>query len=149
MIGFILFSHAVPARSPEQLEDTIDFETSLETIAETVRTGQLEQIDPERYFMLTGSVASIIVFDPNPESFQAVVELVAGGWDGLDSISVSRVYVLLQGPEFAERVPERPRPGAEPGTIEVHERILVIGPFVGTAQLQDEELGVIQAVRIR
>jgi hypothetical protein len=145
----VLVGQLAVARTPEQLEDTIDFDTSLDTVAEAVRRGAIDQIEVERYLMVEGSVASIIVFDPNPDTYQAVVELVSARWQGLESIDVNRVYVLLQGPSFADRVLERPNPNAGPQAIQVNQQLLVIGPFVGTAALEDEELGVIQAVRAR
>lgn len=147
VLVLLLIGHLVIARTPEQLEDTIDFDTSIDTIAEAVRSGTTVEIEPERYLMLEGSVAAVIVFDPTPETFQAVVELVSADWQGLQSIAVNRVYILLQGPVFADRVASRPTPDAD--TIQVNQELLVIGQFVGTAQLEDEELGVVQAVRVR
>jgi hypothetical protein len=149
LVILILAEHTIVARTPEQLNDTIDFETSIGTIAAAVRSGDVAELELERYLMVEGSVAAVIVFDPAPETFQAVVELVSAEWEGLDSIAVDRVYVFLQGPGFADRISQRPSAVAGSEVIQINQDLLVIGPFVGTAQLADEELGVIQAVRLR
>jgi hypothetical protein len=127
----------------------IDFSISTADLVGLVRAERYDQI-PELNLILQGSVASTMLLDPAEESYQAIVELVSSEWNGLESISVYRVYVLLAGPEFAGRVVERlPRdPGEE--IIQINSELLVIGQFIGVADAPDgSALPVVQAVALR
>lgn len=151
LVGFaaVAVSAQSAAPQPGDLSSVIDFSISTADLVELVRAEQYDQI-PLLNLVLQGSVASTTLLDPNEESYQAVVELVQSRWNGLESISVYRVYVLLVGPQFAGRVVERlPRdPGDE--IIQTNSELLVIGQFVGVADAPDgSALPVVQAVAIR
>lgn len=136
--------------TPSDFERIIDFEGSIQTLAELVTAQEYDRIDTQRYFILEGSVASTQVFDPNPESFQAIIELVSSRWIGLEEIEVYHAYVLVEDPRYAPRLPERlPRePGPE--IIQPNQKLLVVGPFIGTALLEPNvEVPVVQAVALR
>ncbi len=151
LVGFA--AAAVSAQSavpqPGDLSSVIDFSISTADLVELVRTEQYDRI-PALNLILQGSVASTTLLDPNEETYQAVVELVSSEWNGLESISVYRVYVLLVGPDFADRVVERlPRnPGDE--IIQTNTELLVIGQFLGVADAPDGSvIPVVQAVAVR
>lgn len=136
--------------SPDAFEELINFEDSIESLATLIRTGAYDQIDVDRYYVLDGSVASTQIFNPNPESFQAVIELVSSQWIGLERIEAYHIYVLVEGPDYAVRIPERMPRDPGPEVIQTNQRLLVIGPFIGTAMLDaSTEVAVIQAVALR
>ncbi len=139
---------ALPA-IPGELERVIDFDVSISTLSELVQTGQYDRIDTERHFILEGVVASIQVFDPEPDSFQALIEVVSSNWVGVERIEVHRVYVLVEGPQYAERLPERVPADPDPRIIRTNQRLLVVGPFIGTATLEAAEAPVVLAVALR
>ena len=153
LVTVLLALVATPAVSqvtPQEFESIINFEDSIEWLATLVRTGAYDRIDVDRYYVLDGSVASTQIFNPDPESFQAVIELVSSKWIGMERIEAYHIYVLVEGPEYAARIPERmPRdPGDE--IIQTNQNLLVIGPFIGTAMLDaSTEVAVIQAVALR
>ena len=138
------------AATPEQFEQIINFDDSIETLARLVSDQEYDRIDVDRYFILEGSVASTQVFNPDPQAFQAVIELVSSRWIGLERIEVYHAYVLVQGPEYAARLPERLPRDPGPEIIQTNQRLVVVGPFIGTAMLDaDVEVPVVEAVALR
>jgi len=149
-ILLLVVAALAPASTPEEFEQIINFEDSIETLAELVRSQQYDQIDVERYFILEGAVASTQIFNPDPEGFQAVIELVSSRWIGLEEIEVYHIYVLVEGPEYAARLPERLPRDPGPEIIQTQQRLVVVGPFIGTAMLNETlEIPVVQAVALR
>lgn len=149
-ILFLVVAALAPAATPEEFNQIINFEDSIETLAELVRSQQYDQIDVERYFILEGAVASTQIFNPDPETFQAVIELVSSRWIGLEEIEVYHVYVLVEGPEYAVRLPQRLPRDPGPEIIQAQQRLVVVGPFIGTAMLNETlEVPVVQAVALR
>ena len=151
-IAPLLFAFAAVSLwgQPADLAGVIDFSISTADLVELVQAGRYELIDPERYLILQGQVASTLLLDPNEATYQALVELVDSKWEGLTSISVYRLYVLLEGPEFSNRVVDPlPRdPGDE--IILANSELLVIGAFIGVADAPDGSLmPVVQAVAVR
>lgn len=138
------------AAPPEDFTRVVDFSLSTKELVELVRTEDFARIDPERYLILQGSVASTTVLDPSVETYQALVELVASEWVGLTDIEVYRVYVLLNGPEFSTRVVERMPRSPGPEIILANSELLVVGQYVGAAEGDDGTLiPVVAAIALR
>lgn len=138
------------AATPEEFEQVINFDDSIETLAELVRTQQYDQIDVNRFFILQGSVASTQVYSADPSNYQAVIELVSSRWIGLERIQVYHVYVFVDDPKYAPRLPERMPRDPGPEVIQTNQQLLVVGPFIGTYMLDETlEIPVVQAVAIR
>jgi hypothetical protein len=144
------------AVTPEEFEAVVNVDASIADLARLVEQERFEEIDVERYYILEGSVAATWVFSSDPETFQAVIALAESRWVGLDRIEMYEVYVLVTDPAFAARLPERLPRDPGPEIIQTNQRLLVIGPFVGTApdlnNPEDPEgglLAVVQAVTIR
>ena len=152
-ILLVLVAVAAAGVTPEEFDAVVDFDASIESIASNVRRGLYDRIDVERYFVLQGTVASIQVFDPGTETFQALVELVSSEWEGLRSIRIDRIYVLVEGPDYAARFQESAdarSPDARSPLVTPNSDLMVIGPFIGTALSEtEEELAVIYAVKLR
>ena len=153
LVAALLTLVATPGISqvtPQEFESVINFEDSIESLATLVNTGAYDRIDVDRYYVLDGAVASTQIFNPDPESFQAVIELVSSEWIGLERIEAYHIYVLVEGPEYAARIPERMPRDPGPEVIQTNQELLVIGPFIGTAMLDaSTEVAVIQAVALR
>ncbi|TVQ17095.1 MAG: hypothetical protein EA382_19300 [Spirochaetaceae bacterium] len=154
-ILLVLVAVAAAGITPDDFETVVDFEASIESIASLVRRGLYDQIDVERYVVLQGTVASVQVFDADADTFQALVELVSSEWEDLRSIRVDRIYVLVEGPDYAARFQSPPTAGT-PGQsgrvalVTPNSDLMVVGPFIGTALSEtDEELAVIYAVKLR
>ena len=135
---------------PDDFQATIDFDMSLSRLYKLVQDDAYDLIDPDRYMILQGSVASTAVLDPNEETYQSLLEIVDGEWVGLESITIYRVYVLLVGPEFAARVPDRPPRDPGPEVILTNSTVMVVGQFIGVLDEEDGSVSpVIEAIAIR
>lgn len=135
---------------PDDFHATIDFEMSLSRLYELVQNNQYDLIDSDRYMILQGSVASTLVFDPNEETYLARLEIVDGKWVGPESITIYRVYVLLDGPEFATRVPDRLPRDPGPEVILTNSSVMVVGQFIDVQAEEDGSLSpVIEAIVVR
>ena len=135
---------------PDDFQATIDFDMSLSRLYKLVQDGAYDLIDPDRYMILQGSVASTTVLDSNEETYRSQLEIVGGEWVGLESISIYRVYVLLAGPEFAARVPDRPPRNPGPEVILTNSVVMVVGRFIDVREEEDGSVSpVIEAIAVR
>ncbi len=145
VVGAVAF--AAPA---DDFSSVIDFSISTAELVELVQAGQDDRIDPKKLLILQGSVASTLVLDPTVETYQALVELVASQWVGLEDIEVYRVYVLLEGPEFSNRVVDRLPRDPGPEIILTNSEIIVVAAFIGVAEGDDgSAIPVVTAVAVR
>ncbi|MFP4113114.1 MAG: hypothetical protein ACOC1I_01480 [Spirochaetota bacterium] len=136
--------------TPDQFERVINFADSIQTLSELVQEQRFDEIDLSRYFILKGTVASTQVYSPDPETFQAMIELVSSRWVGLEEIEVHRIFILVDDPSYAPRLPERLPRDPGPQIIRPNQELLVIGPFEGYGELEPDVLvPVVRAVRIR
>jgi hypothetical protein len=150
--AILLLAMGMPllALSPVDFDDVVDFEMSAATLYELVQAEAYDAIDAERFMVLEGTIASTMVLDPNPDSYQALVEIVQGEWIGLTDIEIYRVYVLLIGPDFADRVPERMPRDPGPEILRNGDSLLVVGAFYGVSDAEDgTRLPVVEAIAIR
>jgi hypothetical protein len=138
------------AAPPVDFSSVVDFSMSTAELVQLARSEQYDRIDPDKYLILQGSVASTLVLDPNVETFQALVELVASEWHGLDTIDVFKVLVLLEGPEFSNRVVERLPRDPGPEIILANSELLVVAVFLGVSDDTDGSIvPVVTAISIR
>ncbi len=144
-VGAVAF--AAPA---EDFSSVVDFTISTAELVELIRTEQYERLESERLLILQGSVASTLVLDPTVETYQALVELVASRWVGLERIEVYRVYVMLEGPEFSNRVVERLPRNPGPEIILTNSELLVVAKFIGVTDGDDGSvIPVVTAIAVR
>lgn len=136
--------------SPEAFNSVVDFSVSTADLVELVRSGRADEIDPEKYLILEGSVASTLLLDPNEETYWAIVELVAGEWIGLEEIEVYRVFVYLEGPQFSNRVVERMPRDPGPEIIQNNTDLTVVASFLGVTDGGDgTDVPVVGAIAVR
>lgn len=129
-VVLILVSATVPAVEPEEFYNVVAYDATLKSLTITIAEEGPEALDTERIHLLDGLVSEVTIIDPNPESFLAELILVNGEWQGLDEVEMYQAYVYLEGPAFAERVPERvPREPTEE-MILPNQRLLVAARIV-------------------
>jgi hypothetical protein len=136
----VLLATAVFGADKASFDDVVDFESSLESIATQARRAPDQLLENTKVFVIDGVVAAVNVVDPNPESFRAELDLVTGEWIGLERIVMYKAAAIVEGAEFAPRIPTR-RSREEPpgGTIERNQRVIVVGTIAGIAD--DPETG--------
>jgi hypothetical protein len=146
----VLVSAVLPAVEPQEFYDVVAYEETLKSLTLTIAEEGPEALDTERIHLLDGLVSEITVIDPNPESFLAELILVNGEWQGLEEVEMYQAYVYLEGPEFAERVPERaPREPSE-DMILANQRLLVAARIVDVYyDEQDRGFPVAMGFRVR
>lgn len=120
--------------TPEAFRRTIDVGTSLFELNRAVDDmAQLEAL-AGRVLILDGTAANITVYSEEPEDFYIELELVSGRWDGVESVQMFRVYVVLDDPVFAGRLAERAPRDPDPELILRSDRVLVAGRLVSLAE---------------
>ena len=152
VIAILLLAVSVPvlADTIGDLEAVIDLEMTTARLANLTSAEAYDQIPIDRFFILQGSVASTVIYDPNPDTFQAVIELVDGKWVELQSIDIYRVYLLVEGPEYADRIFDRLPRDPGPEVIQTNQDLLVVGYLYGYSDAEDGSvLPVVQAVMVR
>ncbi len=146
----VLLASPLSAATPEEFDSVVDFSTTLKDLSQQVQSDGGASVDPNRYLILEGTVASIMIADPNPDSYVAVVELVRGEWIGLEQINLFRVYVIMEGPTFAERLPLRMPRDPGPEIITTNSKLMVIGQFQGVDEgAGGEAVPVVRAAFVR
>ena len=124
----------VLAQAPA-LDDAVDFTITLRDLDRLVRQGQFEP--PPRALVLDGTIKRITIFDPNPATFDAEIELVKGEWFEREAVRSYRSIIVLQGGRFASLFPPR---GVEPtrAAIPLNSRVMVAGVALGVAPMSDD-----------
>jgi len=150
LAGIVLLVSVSAFAQTVDIHSVIDFSMSTKTLVETVRDQRYDLIDPTRYYILTGSVASTLVLDPNPDTYLALIELVDGEWIGLDRIEVYRMYVILEGAQFSNRVLDRLPRDPGPEVIQANSTLLLIAQYRGEAEWEDGSIiPMVTAIEIR
>ena len=153
LVFTLLMISPVGAITPEEFRSVVNVEVSLQELAILVRDQRFDEIDIDRFYILQGSVASTQVYNPDPEAFEAVIELVDSQWIELDRIERFRVYVLVTDPSFAARLPERLPRDPGPEIIRTNQELLVIGSFFNVVpdltNPGDELYPIVEAIVIR
>ena len=130
VVMLIIVAAIVPAVEPEEFYNVVAYDATLKSLTVTIAEEGLGALDTDRIHLLDGLVSEVTVIDPNPESFLAELILVNGEWQGFEEVEMYQAYVYLEGPEFAERVPERaPREPTE-DMILPNQRLLVAARIV-------------------
>lgn len=114
----------------DSFDKAVDFSLDLKRISALVKDPAFKVSRVSRSVIFDGSVAAITILEPDPGSFTAELEVIGGEWSSLDTVSLHRVYVYVQGPDFARRFPGKgPSPGRE-NLIGLNNHVLVVGEIV-------------------
>ena len=116
------------AADRDDFDAVVDMEISLTALAQTVAEDPSFRTDD--ILLLTGAVGSIIIIDSAPDTFFAQIELVAGAWMSLDALQAYRGYFVVEGPEFASRLPSRPPRNPGPEIIQTNQNVLVVASLL-------------------
>ena len=132
---FFLFLFCVSSLGAQNLDDIsslIQLDLNLKTLS-TLSYEELMSLSSSRV-ILTGTVASRAVIDPNPESFLGQIELIDGEWEDTSAVFMYQCYVLFSGSEYVDRIPARRSRRTNPNEIQKNSSVLIIGrllePFV-------------------
>jgi hypothetical protein len=128
----------LPSLEKENFDGLVDFSLDIKAISKIIQDPGFDLSAHGRAVIFDGSVAGIEVINPDPAEFAAEIELVGGEWEGLEKVSLYRVFVYVQGPEFARRLS-----GESPGAIARHNRVLVAGTIAGA---YEDETGALYAL---
>ncbi|MFP4363608.1 MAG: hypothetical protein ACLFR1_07035 [Spirochaetia bacterium] len=120
----------------DELQEIMDFTLTLGDLDEIVQNQEYNQLSMDKFYLIQGSIGSIIVAERDPENFLAEIEIVNGEWVGLDEIRMYRCFVQLAGPDFAERFPIR-RSQENENSIQLNQEVFVLVKVIGVAPLED------------
>ena len=124
----------------ETFDQVVDFDASLQALAVQAQRAPDALMQNDAVLVLNGVVSAVNVVDPNPETFRAEIDVVSGQWRGLEQIVMYKAAVIVQGPEFAQRIPTRRSRNEPPGgTIERNKEVIIVGTIAGVAD--DPETG--------
>lgn len=132
----------------QDFDAIVDMDMSLASLARTISADPSFRSDD--ILLLDGAVNSFFVFDRNPETFYAELELVAGTWDSLSELNVHRALFIIEAPEFAPRFPERLPRNPGPEIIQNNQNVLIVCSLLDVVADQNgEPLAVLIAHYIR
>ena len=121
----------------ENFEEIIDFSITMEDIDAAVSAGREDTLLDGRMIILDGAISAIEIIDPEPETFTAEIELVAGKWLGMSDVQMFSSVVVVSGKEFAARIPVRRRRTPAPDEIQANSHVLVAGKITGFRTFQN------------
>jgi hypothetical protein len=140
----------LPAQNTSRFDGVVDFSLNVAQIDQLVSNQQGNSINPDKFLILNGAMASIEIIRPGEQDFLAVGELVSGNWEGLEKVNLYRVYVIFSGPDFFKRLPARTPTPVPPGTIQANDQLLVVGKMAGIDDgLDGRKAAYINAVYVR
>jgi hypothetical protein len=134
----------------KDFDKIVDFSLDIKGISRIVQTPGFDPGSHGRVVIFDGAVNGILVMNPDTDGFLAEIEVAGGEWEGLDTISIFRVFVYVMGPDFARRVLAE-SPEEAPDAITRNARVLVAGSIdsVYTDEADGRNYAVILAHYIR
>lgn len=149
VVVLLLLGTCAGAQSLNEFSKIVDFGATLETLNKEASSHKAVSTGG-RLVILTGVAASLENLSNNPKQFSAMIELVDGKWHGLQSVSLYRAYVLVQGPRFSSQVLLRPVPNPPPNAVRANSQILVVGTVRTVIPAPDGgEVPVVEAYLVR
>lgn len=132
ILGVFLFaSFSTWAQEPEALniealENVLDYESSLSDFQTAIQNNT--EISTDRFYLLSGTLTAITVFDPEPETFYAEGVFQNAEWMHDEIASYKAVFVFID-PQFSSRIPQRTPRQVEPDMIVANTRGIAICEF--------------------
>jgi hypothetical protein len=146
---FVLFlsgiTLALASLEKKDFDKIVDFSLDIKGISKIVQDPRFNPGVYNRALVFDGSVAGILVLNSDPAEFMAEIEVAGGEWEGMDNVSLFRVFVYALGPQFAPRI------AGEAADITRNSRVLVAGVIdsVYTDEADGKNYAVILAHHIR
>lgn len=149
VVALFFVAVTVSAQSVGDFTKVVDFNATLESLSKAAQANQPISTGG-RLVVLNGIASSIQSLSNNPKQFFAMIELVDGSWNGLQSVSLYRCYVLAQGPQFSSQVLLRPSSNSPANAISTNSHLLVVGEVKGIVAAPDGgNVPVVQAYFLR
>jgi len=134
----------------DEFSAIVDFTVTFEELYRHYSLKQGPPVPENKLIIIDGSIASIMVIDPEETSFIGELEVLNGRWVGLEDVEVYKCFVEVKGPNFFSRIPVRRTRKKLPDQIEVNSRVLIIGKITGTRLDNDgNTIPVLEAAFIR
>jgi hypothetical protein len=129
LIMLILACFLVYPQSRTQLDRVFEFEYDLDDISEALpeQMGNLKN----KFFVISASVDNIEITNKDAETFEAVITVLYGKWDGFDEIKTYKADMYFSGPQFAPIIPVRPPRTIPPGMIVANSNITILCQLTG------------------
>jgi len=124
---------------PGEFDAVADFSVTVKTLSQLDEAMAVAYGLMDRFLLLDGTVAAILILDPSEEDFLVQVELVSGEWIGLEEVRSYSCWVLFSGSRFAGMFPARVPRNPPPGVIKTNDRILVVAMALQTVEIAEGE----------
>jgi hypothetical protein len=150
VVGVLLMAAAsVGAQTLQDFTKIVDFSATLESLSKEATANQPVSTGG-KLVVLNGVAETIQNLSNDPKQFYALIELIDGKWQGLQSVSLYRCYVLVQGPQFASQVLLRSQKNPPPDAVDVNSQLLVVGDVKGVVAAPDgSNVPVVEAYFLR
>ena len=135
-ISALFFIAAVfaAAQTNGQVKDPVNFDLTLKNLYIMVKEGNANNIDPDQYLVINGTVSARQVLNSDKNNFEGILELSSGEWIGVKDVEIYRCYIKLEGSEFASMIPVRRSRKPKPEEIQLNTKILVLGKYLGYSE---------------
>ena len=131
---FFVIALLAAAQTNGQIKDPVNFDLTLKDLYLMVKEGNANNIDPDQYVVLSGTVSARQVLNPDKENFAGMLELSSGEWIGVKDVEIYRCYIQLEGSEFSSMIPVRRSRKPKPEEIQLNTKILVLGKYLGYSE---------------
>ena len=131
---FFVIALLAAAQTNGQIKDPVNFDLTLKDLYLMVKEGNANNIDPDQYVVLSGTVSAKQVLNPDKENFAGMLELSSGEWIGVKDVEIYRCYIQLEGSEFSSMIPVRRSRKPKPEEIQLNTKILVLGKYLGYSE---------------
>jgi len=136
------------AQTLQQFDNVVDIKTTLESLSKDAANQSISTNG--KLVILNGVAESIQNLSTDPKQFYAMIELVGGKWHGLQSVSLYRCYVLVQGAQFAPQILLHPQNNPPANAVGANSQLMVVGDVKGIVAAPDgTNVPVVQALYIR
>jgi len=147
---FIITALLASAQTAVKAESPVNFDLTLKKIYKMIESGESNNINPNRFIVISGTVSAREVLNPDKENFSGILELSSGEWLGVEDVAIYKCYVQLEGSEFPSMIPVRRSRKPKPEVIQLNEKILVLGKYLGYSEDENGiKYPVIQGIKIR
>ncbi len=147
---FFITALLVSAQTAAQAGNPVNFDLTLKKIYKMIEAGESHKINPNQFIVISGTVSAREVLNPDKDNFSGILELSSGEWLGVEDVAIYKCYVQLDGTEFAPMIPVRRSRRPKPEEIQLNEKILVLGKYLGYSEDENGiKYPVIQGIKVR
>ena len=142
--ALLLCHQNLPAYSKSDFDQIVEFSTSL------INLEQSDFLESGKLLLLNGTISNLQFLDKEKDSFEIMVEMVAGEWIGLDEVKSYHCFVLFTGEEFFTLFPSRKPKNPSSEMIFVNDRILLLAKAsAATEEMREQGIWLLEGLHIR